>query len=352
MGFNLLKLSLKYLKVYRDRHGKTRYYFRKKGARAVRLPDIEDEKFLESYQSALSDGNNRIEVGVRPIPERSLEKLIILWTKSPRFLALEGSTRAVYLRLLSRIREQDFSQFPSHEMQSKHVRAIVERIGAGSPTTATRILRLLKQLMQFSIELSWREDDPTAGVVAPRHRSSGIHSWTDAEIAIYEKYWPTGSYQRLGFALLLYTGQRRSDVVRFGPSDVSDNTIQVTQQKTGVSLMIPIHPDLQRELEAWEGKSQTYLTGARGNALSVNGFYNVFSDWCQKAGLPDRCSPHGLRKAAARRLAEAGCTTHQIAAITGHKTLSEISRYTKAVEQKKLAEAAISKLARVSNPKK
>jgi integrase len=37
---------------------------------------------------------------------------------------------------------------------------------------------------------------------------------------------------------------------------------------------------------------------------------------------------HGLRKAAARPLAEAGCTTHEIAAITGHKTLSEVERYT------------------------
>jgi Phage integrase family len=49
-----------------------------------------------------------------------------------------------------------------------------------------------------------------------------------------------------------------------------------------------------------------------------------------RAGLPDHCVTHRLRKAAARRLAEAGCTANEIAAITGHATLQGVSRYTKA----------------------
>lgn len=55
------------------------------------------------------------------------------------------------------------------------------------------------------------------------------------------------------------------------------------------------------------------------------------------------CSAHGLRKAATRRLAEAGCTAHEIAAITGHASLREIVRYTKAVDQQRLASAAMEK---------
>jgi integrase len=51
-----------------------------------------------------------------------------------------------------------------------------------------------------------------------------------------------------------------------------------------------------------------------------------------------------LRKAAARRLAEAGCTEHEIAAITGHASLAEVQRYTKGANQKRLAEAAMSKV--------
>ncbi|CAM5766281.1 hypothetical protein LMIY3S_01768 [Labrys miyagiensis] len=67
------------------------------------------------------------------------------------------------------------------------------------------------------------------------------------------------------------------------------------------------------------------------------------------AGLPERCVAHGIRKAAARRLAEVGCSSKQIAAITGHASLEEIERYTKAAEQKKLAKAAIRLLSEGQN---
>jgi integrase len=56
------------------------------------------------------------------------------------------------------------------------------------------------------------------------------------------------------------------------------------------------------------------------------------------------CSFHGLRKAASVRLAEAGCTPHEIAAITGHASLKEIVRYTKAADRKRLAAAAMEKM--------
>jgi hypothetical protein len=69
------------------------------------------------------------------------------------------------------------------------------------------------------------------------------------------------------------------------------------------------------------------------------------ADRIGQAGLSERCVTHGLRKAAARRLAEAGCSANEIASITGHVTLEEVARYTKAAEQKKLARAAMVRLA-------
>lgn len=71
-----------------------------------------------------------------------------------------------------------------------------------------------------------------------------------------------------------------------------------------------------------------------------------FASAIDEAGLPDACVMHGLRKTAARMLAEVGCSTHEIASITGHAALAEIERYTKAANQKKLATAAIHKLER------
>lgn len=87
----------------------------------------------------------------------------------------------------------------------------------------------------------------------------------------------------------------------------------------------------------------TFLTTAYGKPFTGAGFGNAFRDWCDAAGLKDR-SAHGLRKFAARRLAEAGCTTKQMAAITGHKTLSEVERYTASADQERMAREAISRL--------
>jgi hypothetical protein len=54
-------------------------------------------------------------------------------------------------------------------------------------------------------------------------------------------------------------------------------------------------------------------------------------------GPPPGRSPHGLRKAACRRLAEAGCTANQIAAVSGHRDWREIEHYTDAAEQAGMA---------------
>lgn len=99
-------------------------------------------------------------------------------------------------------------------------------------------------------------------------------------------------------------------------------------------LVQPIHEALRSEINQWRG----------GSPYTANGFYNVFKAWCREAGLPEQCSPHGLRKAAARRLAEAGCSANQIAAITGHKRLADVAHYTKAAEQRKMVEGAMSRL--------
>ena len=85
------------------------------------------------------------------------------------------------------------------------------------------------------------------------------------------------------------------------------------------------------------------LATGRGKPFSTAGFGNWMAHKIAEAGLPERCVTHGLRKAAARRLAEAGCTPHQIMAVTGHRSLSEVENYTRAARQKELAAAAISK---------
>lgn len=176
-----------------------------------------------------------------------------------------------------------------------------------------------------------------------------IRSWSEAEIATFRTRWPVGSKQRLAFELFLNTGQRRSDVVHMAWSHISDGTIAVTQQKTGRTLIIPLHADLVGALKRTKGRHVVIIATAYGKPFTVDGFSQWMRDAIAEADLPLECQPHGLRKAAGRRLAEAGCTAKQIMAILGHTTLSEAERYTTDADQAQLARDAIRALERKTN---
>lgn len=124
---------------------------------------------------------------------------------------------------------------------------------------------------------------------------------------------------------------------------MKDGFLTIRQQKTGTQMDIPIHPELIPIIEATVKGSMTFLMTGQGKPFTAAGFGNWFHDVCREANLPVGCAAHGLRKAAARRLAEAGCTDHEIMAITGHKSLREVARYTRAADQRKLAQNAMAK---------
>ena len=182
--------------------------------------------------------------------------------------------------------------------------------------------------------------DPTERIKLPRYKTDGIHSWTEQEIEQFQSRHALGTRARLALALLLYTAQRRGDVIHMGRQHVRGGMISVHQKKTGTKLQIPVHPSLGKVLESTAADHLTFLVTERGVPFSEAGFGNWFRERCDEAGL-GRCSAHGLRKAACRRLAEAGCSEKQIAALSGHISLSEVQRYTKAADQVRLAREAM-----------
>jgi integrase len=197
--------------------------------------------------------------------------------------------------------------------------------------------------------------DPTLGVKLPKAKSDGHATWTDAEIARYEAVHPIGSEERLALALGLYTAQRRGDVLRMGRQHIRVlhdedgkpyDAIHVKQQKTGAELDIPIVPELAAILAATPSGQLTFLLNECGRPYKADAFSAKFGLWCDAAGLPDHCVFHGLRKAACRMMAEKhGFTVHQIAAWSGHKNLNEIARYTKAADQRKIAQGSLARMA-------
>ena len=184
------------------------------------------------------------------------------------------------------------------------------------------------------------EHNPCFGIKPLKITSDGYHAWTDAEIVQFLERHHEGGMARLALLLALYTGQRRSDVIRMGWKDIEDGYIKVRQEKTKAHLGIPIAPALAEAIKGMPRDRDTFLVTAQGQPFTSAGIGNWFRKRCDEAGL-HHCSMHGLRKAAARRLAEAGCTDRQIMSITGHKTAQEVGRYTRSAEQMKLAEQAM-----------
>ena len=216
------------------------------------------------------------------------------------------------------------------------------------PSANTR-LKALRALFAWAVENDEAPHDPTAGVKRIKHVSPGFHSWSLDEIKKFERKHSIGSKARLAMGLLLYTACRREDVDRLGPQHVRDGRLKYRQAKNEhrnpVDLEIPVHPDLMGIIEPAPTKHLTFLTTAYGRAFTAAGFGNAFRRWCDEAGLSN-CSAHGLRKATAARLAERGATTHEIMSITGHRSLEEVERYTRAARQRTLADAAMAKIRR------
>jgi len=122
-----------------------------------------------------------------------------------------------------------------------------------------------------------------------------------------------------------------------GRQHVRNDVLTIRQQKTGMEVSIPIHAKLEECLAGAPRTHLTFLVTEHGRPFTPAGFTNWFRDKCALAGLPVGLSPHGLRKAMCRRLAEAGCSPHEIMSISGHKSLAEVTRYTEAASRKRLA---------------
>lgn len=339
----------KYVSEFRDRHGKWHVRFRKKGQASYYFKNQPwSDAFMQEYQACLSGKNApKIQPGRARMVPGSISSLIVAYYCSPDFSNLSDTTKTTYRGIIERFREQHGDKLVRN-LKRPHIQALVSA-KAKTPAAANNLLRMLRTLMRYAVDIGWRQDDPALKVKGFKIKSRGFHTWTEEEISQFEAYFQVGSQERLALALLLYSAQRRSDVVRMGRQHIKSGSLHIRQQKTGMKLVIPVHEELRDILEASKTGDMTFLITKYGKPRTPAGFGNWFSESARKAGLPKGCSAHGLRKAACRRLAEAGCTPNQIMSISGHKTLKEVSRYTQAVNKTRLASDAITGL---SSPNK
>lgn len=350
---------LRYVHQDLDRHGNVRVYvWRGKGHPKIRIREAPGTPaFRAAYDAALAGPPKPAKAGPAIAEAGTFLWLCRSYFGSAEFKQLETSTQTVRRRALEAMtREpiapgaaQTYAEVPISKFSIRAVRVLRDR-KADAPAAANNRVKFLRALFGWGLaaEPEAVTSNPARDVPALRESADGHHSWTVDEVRRFKARHPSGSKARRALALLLYTSQRRADVVQFGRQHVREGWLHFTQFKNRnsapVTLSIPVHPELQVELDQTPAGDMIFLTTEYGKAFTSNGFGNWFRTRCDEAGLK-HCSAHGLRKAAAALLADGGATDREIMSVTGHRTAKEVDRYTRGARQKRLAGQAMAKLA-------
>ena len=336
----MMRKPPKYCQGFMDRHGAPRWYFRRPGFARVALPGLPwSPTFMAAYEAAMQ---GRVQPGASQTVAGTIDALVVSYYRSGEWLNLKPITQKTYRSTIEPFRAKHGTKTVTN-LKREHIKAILAEM-ADRPVVANNWLKTIKILMRHAVESEMRTDDPTQGLRKMRTGSTGYATWMEEHIEQFRQVHPEGTKARLALELLLYTAQRRADVVRMGRQHVRDGVLTLRQSKTGTQLEIPLHRDLVRAIETAPNGSLTFLLTEYGKPFTSDGFGNWFRDRVTEAKLPTGLAAHGLRKAACRRLAEAGCTAPQIMAFSGHKNLKEVQTYIQAANTLQLGRDALVKL--------
>jgi integrase len=336
-----------YTEAFIDRHGRPRHYLRRAGYKRVPLPGLPwSPEFMAAYEAAMAGETAPAprEIGASRTAAGSVDHVIASYYASSAFASLAPLTQRHRRFILEKFRvEHGAKRFAM--LQREHV---VRIIGKLRPFAQKEWVKTIRHMNKFALDTGMITTDPTAGVKPARApKSTGFKTWEEQDIAAFEAHFPVGSVPRLAFAIMLFTGLRISDSVRLGAQHIRNGVVSIRPQKTSrttaVEVHIPLHPQLVEIIRKTPSRQLTFLVGKRGKPLSAAVLGNMVRDWCDEIGL-SQLSAHGLRKAAGRRLAEAGATEKEIAAILGDTDPRAVAIYTRGADGKKLAAAGIEKV--------
>ena len=328
--------------VVRDRHGKLRYRLRRTiKSRTIDcyLPGVIGST---EFRAAYDEATEGVRVARRRAQPGTVGYLIEAYLGSKSFQRLASTTRRNVRGRLDWVRvaigEAKYAKIAPH-----HVAALMEK--KGGPAAANRLRKDLGQLYRFAGKrLGYRGPNPAALADAHRTKKGGYHTWTDDEIEAYRATHATGTKARLALEIFLNTGASRVDAINFTRANIAGARLRYRRAKTGQQVDLPILPELDRELSYLPPTQMVLLSREDGSKGYANeSFGNLFRRWCADAGLP-HCAAHGLRKAGARRLAEAGATEFEVMSFLGHGTAREASRYVAAANRATVADSGMAKL--------
>jgi len=343
----------KYVSQFTDNRGVERFRFRRTGQPTHYFQaDLGSAEFMAEYQSYLHEAKpKRAE---RQTVTGTIDDLATQFYRSTTFNQSKPITRQKARSILDAFRDGMWTNKRGEQKRvgSLTVRGVefshLDRIIADKAAThhfaAVNLRKQLKRLFKFAVKLKMRADNPADLTDALSLKTVGFHTWTEAEIAQYQERHPLGTKARLALELFLWTAKRRGDGVQLGPQHVQDGCFYGIDEKTGKPSWIPLAPQLQEAIDAMPTIGHLcFLVTEYGKPFTAKGFGSKMRQWCNEAGLP-HCTTHGLRKAASRRMAEAGIGNQGIKSITMHADDREVAIYTKQAEQRAMARVAMGTL--------
>lgn len=159
--------------AYFDRHQKRRFRFRRKGFSTEIHGEYGSDDFRRNYERAIR-GYRSQEIGAEGTKRGTLNALAVSYYKSPEFVSLKDRTKLTYRREIERLREDHGHRLAS-QMKRQHVVKLLEPL-TDRPSARNNRLRMFRMLMNHSVEIGWRSENPTAAIMKMRTGSQGFHT--------------------------------------------------------------------------------------------------------------------------------------------------------------------------------
>ena len=319
------------------RHGKAVWYVRINKGPRIRLRAVfGSPEFEAEYRAAIS-GTPRPPKGAPAAG--TLAWLMERHRETAAWCALSPATRKqrenIYKQVLASAGSRPFARITADAIVAGRERR------AGTPHQARHFLDAMRGLFRWAVKAGHANADPTAGVDnPPRAKGDGFLPWTEEHVAAYQRHWPIGTKERVWLDVLLYSGLRRGDAVRYGRQHVHNGVGRMKTEKSGftVTAVVPVLPVLAETLAVGPCGDLTFIVGERGQPLTKESFGNAFRDACRAAGVPG--SAHGVRKIAATTAANNGATTSQLKALFGWTSDAMPTIYTRGADRERLGREA------------
>lgn len=336
-----------------DAYGKWRFRYRHKG-RTKAIPYSPGHPIFEEFYRAAVEGRDPKKAIVILHPNAALPRTLgaawkLVQKISPEWKILDPATMANNLRLAdeflnSKVVETDptlWKDIPVADLKRRHIKGILaDRID--TPHKAKHLLTTIRKMITIALDEEWIEHDPTYRIIW-RPKTTPIRSWTYQELTVFMEYWGQGTQQRNVFSIALWLGLRRVDIpnLRWDNIDFDRKRVETDIIKGDKYAVLKMAPMLISDLEQAPRTCDVVVLSAYGKPLAAKSLTNLMRKWTAKAGLPQGCTLHGLRKTLGKLATEGGATTRMSMELLLHDDIDHVELYSRDASQEKLAAEAL-----------